>query len=90
MKDPRTILFAAQRQHKVNVFDDEDDACKGCLFERERHSVCKLAGEEAKKRRLPDCDDGWIYIAVKTDPRQLDIFEPPEAAPGTAQDHKEK
>ena len=75
MKDPRAIMFAAQRQHKVNVFDEDDDGCKGCLFQNERFSVCKVAGEEAAARRLPDCEDGWIYVAVKIDQRQQDLFD---------------
>jgi hypothetical protein len=75
MNDPRTIQFAAKRQHKVNVLDEEDDGCRGCLFERDRASVCRIAGEEARARRLPDCDDGWVYVAVKVDPRQQDLFE---------------
>ena len=74
--DPRRIQFAAQRQHKVNVLDEEDNGCRGCLFERERHSVCVVAGEEAKKRSLFDCEnDHVIYVAVKIDPRQQDLFK---------------
>lgn len=72
--DPRRILFAAQRQHKINVLDEDDNGCKGCLFEHERFSTCKLAGEEAVKRGQPDCDDGWTYKAVAVDPRQLDLL----------------
>lgn len=41
---------------------------------RERSEVCHKAAAEAKLRRLNDCEDGWIYIAVKTDPRQVDLF----------------
>jgi len=75
MKDPRLIQFSAQRQHKINVFDEDDDGCKGCLFQNERFSVCKVAGEEAKKRGLEDCDLGFIYVAVAVDPRQQDLFK---------------
>lgn len=75
MKNPATILFAAQRQHKVNVLDDEDSGCRGCLFEHERFKVCQAAGAEAAKRKLPDCDDGFIYVAVAVDPRQIDMFK---------------
>lgn len=75
MKNPATIQFAAQRQHKVNVLDEDDSGCRGCLFEHERFKVCQAAGDEAKARRLPDCDDGFIYVAVAVDPRQTDLFE---------------
>jgi hypothetical protein len=72
--DPTRIIFAAQPK-RVNRFDEEDDGCRGCLFEKERASVCHVAEAEAKKRGLPSCEDNRIYIAVKIDPRQVDMFE---------------
>jgi hypothetical protein len=71
--DPRVILFAAVPK-RINRFDDDDDGCSGCLFEDARSSVCRVAGEEAKKRGLEDCECGFVYQAVKIDPRQIDLF----------------
>ena len=73
MSDPARILFSAQPK-RANPFDEDDDACRGCVFEKERSQVCHAAGKEAKQRRLPDCEDGFIYVAVKVDPRQQDFF----------------
>lgn len=71
--DPRVILFAAVPK-RVNRFDDEDSGCCGCLFEDEKSAVCRAAGEEAKRRGLDDCEAGFVYQAVKIDPRQIDLF----------------
>lgn len=75
--DPRVILFAAQKK-RVDRFDDEDDACQGCIFNGQHSSVCNVAGEQAAARGLPDCEDvgdGFIYVPVKVDPRQLDLLK---------------
>jgi hypothetical protein len=72
--DPARIIFAAKPK-RVNRFDEEDDGCQGCLFLREHSSVCHKAEEEALKRGLPSCENDHIYIAVKIDPRQVDMFE---------------
>lgn len=74
MIDPRATLFAAVPK-RANRFDDEDCGCSGCLFERERSTVCRVVEQEAKQRRLPDCEDGFVYIMVKVDPRQRDLVE---------------
>lgn len=71
--NPAEILFAAQTK-RVNRLDDEDDGCKGCLFEHERSTVCHQAGAEAKRRGIEDCEAGFVYVRVQIDPRQLDIF----------------
>ena len=72
--DPARIIFAASRR-PMSLLDEDDDPCAGCVFMRERSDVCHKAGAEAKLRRLPDCEDGWIYVPVKIDPRQVDMFE---------------
>lgn len=48
-------------------------SCRGCLFERQFSPVCKRAAALAVKADLPDCDAGFIYVLVETDPRQLSI-----------------
>lgn len=74
MMDPAHIQFAA-KPHKENFFADEDDRCKGCCFEHERSSVCHAAEVEALKRGLPSCETGNVYVIVKQDPRQTDLFK---------------
>jgi len=74
MKDPRTIQFAT-RLRPPALLDEDDDPCSGCIFEKERSSVCHAAGDEAKLRGLEDCEAGFIYVAVKIDPRQQDLFK---------------
>lgn len=71
--DPARILFAAHPK-RSNFFDEEDDQCRGCVFEKERSSVCHAAGKEAKLRGIDDCEAGFIYVAVKVDVRQGDLF----------------
>lgn len=74
--NPAEIRFAAQPK-RVHRFDDEDEGCRGCLFERERSKVCFAACAEAIKRGLPDCDTGFIFVRVEVDPRQQDLFGEP-------------
>jgi len=71
--DPTRIVFAAHPK-RSNFFDEDDDPCRGCLFEKERSSVCHAAEAEAVKRRLPSCELGFVYKEVKQDPRQQDLF----------------
>ncbi len=72
-RDPRKTLFTTQRLNPGMLHEGEDE-CSGCIFQKERHAVCLIAAEEAKLRGLSDCDDNVIYIAVKTDPRQIDLL----------------
>jgi len=57
------------------MLDEHEDACDGCLFMKERSEVCHIAAQEAKLRGLSDCDEGFVFVEVKTDPRQIDIFK---------------
>lgn len=72
--DPKRVQFATQLRPQA-LLDEDDDPCKGCIFEKERSSVCHAAGAEAKLRGIEDCEAGFIYVAVKVDPRQCDLFE---------------
>lgn len=60
--DPTKIEFYASQSPK---------SCAGCVFAGQYAKVCQKAAEEAKRRFLPDCDDGWKYLAIRRDPRQL-------------------
>lgn len=79
--DPARIQFA---QVARPLLEDDDCIglnCRGCLFERQRKSVCDAAGAEAIKRGLRDCDavdqfgDVVIYVATAVDPRQMDLID---------------
>ncbi len=47
--------------------------CSGCLFEKQRSSVCRQANAVARLASIADCDFGFIYVAREQDPRQLTI-----------------
>lgn len=63
--DPASLEFEAQRGAK----------CGRCSFNGQWARVCTIAGNEAVRRGLPRCDDGFVYRLVEVDPRQLDIVE---------------
>lgn len=65
--DPAATEFRAQKRSGCS--------CRGCLFERQWADICSLAQLQAKQRGLPDCDDGFIYLVVVKDERQLDALE---------------
>ena len=65
--DPAAIEFRAQKRSGCS--------CRGCLFERQWADICSLAQLQAKQRSLPKCDDGFIYLIVVRDERQLDALE---------------
>ncbi|WP_338762095.1 hypothetical protein [Massilia sp. METH4] len=80
MMDPTRILFA---QLERKLLDDDDNRglnCHGCLFHRQPARVCHVAGIEAVKRGLRDCDsldqfgEVVIYVATAVDPRQMDLI----------------
>lgn len=50
-------------------------SCRGCLFNGPRAKVCGRACEVAQRAELPHCEEGFIYVARETDPRQLAIPE---------------
>lgn len=74
MKDPRTIIFATKLRPQA-MLDDRDEECVGCIFEKERSTVCHVACAEAEKRGMENCENGVIYVAVAVDPRQQDLFK---------------
>jgi hypothetical protein len=57
--------------------------CAGCIFQKERHAICKAAGEAAIAAGLPDCDSrvgtGFIYVRDPSDGRQADLLVGGEA-----------
>lgn len=82
MMDPTRMQFGMSEPRPLK--DDPDGKgldCEGCLFQRQRASVCRVAAEEAVRRGLRDCDaidqfgEVVVYVAVKVDPRQLDLLD---------------
>jgi hypothetical protein len=65
--DPRAMQFRAEPRK----------GCAGCLFDHQWSGVCRQAGEVAEKAGLPDCAQGFVYVAVEIDPRQLKILSEP-------------
>lgn len=62
--DPATIDFTTK----------PGKDCKGCLFQRQKITVCNKVEQIAEKESLPKCDDvNIIYVAREVDPRQLHI-----------------
>jgi hypothetical protein len=59
--------------------------CRGCLFAAQRANICTLACQVAQMSGAPHCEEGFIYVAVKRDPRQMglltDTKEPPHGNP---------
>jgi hypothetical protein len=49
-------------------------SCRGCLFSGQYADVCQLAGRVAQMRQMPDCEDGFIFVAVASDERQLPLI----------------
>lgn len=62
--DPATVVFREQAAKK---------GCKHCVFARQWSGVCDAAIIEAKRRGMHSCEDGFVYVEVETDPRQLTI-----------------
>ncbi len=48
-------------------------SCAGCIFSGQRASVCREATRVALRACMPDCDDGFVYVAYPVDPRQTVI-----------------
>lgn len=78
--DPTRILFAEQLRALVEDDDNRGLNCRGCLFDKQRASVCWAASEVAKQRGLRNCDavdqfgDVVIYVAAEVDPRQMKLI----------------
>lgn len=64
--DPASIQFRAQPVPR--------QTCAGCLFDSQWSKVCYRAGEIARRAGLPDCGQGYVYVAVEADARQGNLF----------------
>lgn len=53
----------------------EQGNCTGCVFSRQDAAVCHRAVAAALRAGLPDCDEGFIYVLVPVDERQMTIGE---------------
>jgi hypothetical protein len=69
--DPTRMRFS---QHARPIVDDPDERglnCRGCLFNKQKVAVCKLANQVAQQLGLRDCDavdpfgDVVIYVPYR-------------------------
>jgi hypothetical protein len=65
--DPAAMVYEAQPAGRGK------DKCKGCIFNEQWGAVCKAAAARAIEHGLPDCDNGFIYVAGAR--RQPDLFD---------------
>lgn len=55
--------------------------CLGCIFDNERSTVCRQAGEAAVAAGMPDCEasgpgvKSYIYRLDLSNGRQMDLLE---------------
>jgi hypothetical protein len=77
--DPTRMRFSMSEPRKL--IEDEDNRglnCVGCLFRRQRASVCRVASEEAIARGMRDCDAvdqfGDVVVYVEYHETQQDLF----------------
>jgi hypothetical protein len=70
-RDP-VVLDPAAMDLEVKPARRANDGCSGCSFARQMADVCGKAAARASELGLPDCDAGYIYIAIER--LQKDIF----------------
>jgi len=64
--DPASMDFTAKEKRAAN--------CAGCMFERQKISVCNQVEAIAMREGMPKCDDfPVIYVLRQVDERQLRI-----------------
>jgi hypothetical protein len=76
--DPTRMRFSMSEPRPLK--DDEENSginCWGCIFKRQKASVCEVAAAEAVARGYRDCDAidqfGEVIVYVKYYQRQLEI-----------------
>lgn len=76
--DPDRMRFSQEERHHEEDEDNVGLNCKGCLFAKQKASVCELASEAAKRQGLRDCDAvdifGQVVIYVKYRERQRELI----------------
>lgn len=76
--DPTRMRFSQLARRQLEDDDNRGLNCRGCLFDRQRAAVCRVASEEAMRLGLRDCDavdqfgDVVIYVAYQE--VQLDLL----------------
>lgn len=77
--DPSRMRFSMSEPRPLR--DDEDNSginCWGCIFRRQRASVCIEAAAEAVERGIRDCDAiddfGEVIVYVPYFQKQLDLI----------------
>jgi hypothetical protein len=67
-------MITANHQDTCFTAVPATNECTGCLFDKQRASVCRGAGEAAIATGLPDCEAAPGFIYVLADARQRDLL----------------
>lgn len=83
--DPRRMRFSMSEPRRQLEDDDNRGLnCYGCIFRREKASVCRAASEEAIERGMRDCDavdqfgEVVVYVQYNQVQTEIPIEEPNE------------
>jgi hypothetical protein len=76
--DPTRMRFSQEARRQLDDDDNRGLNCRGCLFNKQKIAVCKVANEVALQLGLRDCDAvdpfGEVVIYVPYREVQRDIF----------------
>lgn len=70
---PIVIGHEAMRPHELAFKTKAGASCAGCAFASQNAEVCSAALEQAALRSMKSCEDGFIYLLVEKDSRQMDL-----------------
>lgn len=75
--DPNRLRFSQQSRRQRDDDDNRGINCRGCLFAKQKASVCFAAAEAARRMGLRDCDAvdqfGEVVIYVPYHEEQLEL-----------------
>jgi hypothetical protein len=82
--NPRAMRFSMSEPRRFIEDEEDDENCRGCLFRRQKSTVCYTAAAEAIARGMLDCDAidtlGRVIVYVQYNQVQtgIPIEEPNE------------
>lgn len=75
--DPSKIRFSQEARRQLEDDDNRGLNCRGCLFHKQKATVCFAAAEAARRMGLRDCDAvdqfGEVVIYVPYREIQLEL-----------------